>query len=997
MKPLIFGLDDRPTIFLSGLSEGPTQIVEMGPGYVIVNSREPIALRGELKFENVSYKFTKKEEQNIDGLFYTHLSLSQEDAKDLYRKLLVRLPTEDLSSWLLENLSGSKDTFAEEHDDAHLIPPRDFLSQLVGKVVTTFYQWPWLSLAILILLSLFPAYHIRHLKMDPSLDRILIQDSPDMKIYKESVNLFGSDKSAVLFIQDKDILKPEKLKVLRELAWDLQKWPEIKKVDSVFTSTFIRDQEDTLYTEPAFQDLKQINEPLLQKLKEDPILHKRLIDIPNKILVFNLQVDLRTKKVSALAKKLNKKIAPLKKDFDTFYQTGEPLIENFNEREMISGPKIFLPLIAFILFVGFVYFIRSIDAFVITIVGTFFSILWSFGIMTFFDIPIQVMIVLVPGITLTLSATEIVHLISSYKTGLKRNLSQRDALKFMADDIGKAICLTFTSTLLGFLTIRFSEIQVLQEFALVASMTLFFDFIVTLLYLPIHMRWLSRSHQQQEVKGASQIFELPLFDKLRHVFYRFYLKTFFSKGPITVLLLFLGIHLFWARKVRMDNDNIQMIAPYTQERKDIHDFQNKIGGMKGIHLVLESDEALTNPKNLQLLWQLHNKIKEIPEVVDVQSIAGVMALMNQEMRSGDKSHYNIPDSRNLISQYMLTLSRDDVDPYLSPDKKKANLRLSHDVSSSVETKKFITRMKGIISNVLQENSQHSIKNHFLTSRNILNIQAGNTIIKSQTESLFTMSIVIILIVSFFFRSLRVGLISLIPNLIPIIGLFGIMGLLDIPLNIGTCVVAAVTIGIAADDTIHLFSRYFKDRLVDSNPFSTGRESIHEELIPIFTTSLTLSLSFATFLISKIIPVLEFGVLSAYVLILAVISDLYVGPFILTYFDLRKSKSTKNYYAYLLGEKALGPKSDLKDLSFQELFKLLTHGQFVAHKGGQIVPSKENLTFVISGPLKEHSEGRLVTKPDQTTQDDTIIFTIPQKALSHLSPRIFEKFCHNLKE
>ncbi|MCF8058386.1 MAG: MMPL family transporter [Bacteriovoracaceae bacterium] len=984
MKPLIFDPRDRPHIYVekaSSQSASVCKVVEIGHEYLVVQGEHALPLRGSLAFEGESYPFDKLDEQKIDSLHYTHLRLKNNSSEDLYRLLLTRLPTEQLSEWLIDQLpnnhpSESFQEISEEEIDNGLI------ATTFEKIILTLYKRPWLSVFLLLALSIFPAINIVNIKFDPSLDRILIKDSPEMKIYKNSLKLFGSDRSAIIFIQDPDIFNPEKLKLLRDLSWRLQKWPQIEKVHSVFTSSFIRNKDETLYTEPIFQNIGDDSRELLKKIQEDPILHGRLIDVPKGILIISIQLDKDIKILSTIATEIEKEIAPLKKDFKLLYQTGESKMELFNKQEMASSPMIFLPLIALILFLGFAFFIKSIDAFVITIFGTIFSVFWSFGVMTYFDIPIQLMIILIPGITLTLSATEIVHMISSYKTGFSNGLSKEKALSFMSRDIGKAIVLTFSSTSLGFLSIFLSEIQLLEEFAIVSFIALICDFFVTILYFPLHIKFISSKEVPTETKKK----KLKIFKLLENKFHTTYLNSFFSSKSLYIVLLFIVINLWFASKVRMDNDSIEMIAPYTQIKKDLTYFKNSIGGMKSIHLVIESEESLLTPKNLSKLWSIHDKINNLLEVKSVQSIAGVLSLLNKEMISGNISDYRVPHSENLISQYMLTLSRDDVDPYITPDKLKANIKIYHDVSSSVLTEEFIKSVEHLVQ---EELAGHKL-GFYLTSRNILNINAGNTIIRSQALSLIAMSIVIICLMTIFFKSIRIGALSLIPNLIPIVGLFGIMGMFNISLNIGTMVVAAITIGIAADDTIHLFSRYFKDRLSDLSPFSTASKSIHEELIPILTTSLTLSLSFSTFVISKIIPVLEFGLLSTYVLILAVISDLYIGPWLLTYFDLFKIKGRENYFRYLIGPRALSKDTDLNQLSYQELFTLLRSGKFEVLIKGTFIPKEEVMAILINGDLLNYKEGNIVKESDTVTQEDTLLFTITKKDLRHLSPNILGK-------
>ena len=226
---------------------------------------------------------------------------------------------------------------------------------------------------------------------------------------------------------------------------------------------------------------------------------------------------------------------------------------------------------------------------------------------------------------------------------------------------------------------------------------------------------------------------------------------------------------------------------------------------------------------------------------------------------------------------MLTLSRDDIGSYINSDHTLANIKLSHDTSSSIQTDELIQKINTILNSFFS----HERYEHYLTSKNYLNLQAAHSIVSNQAYSIVGISVIIVIFLSIFFKSFTIGLISLIPNLFPILGLFGIMGLLKVPLNIGTCIVASVTIGIAADDTIHLFSRYLRAFKETNSSYVSSQITINDEIVPIITTSLSLSFSFLVFMNAKFIPLMQFGLLSAYVLTLAVISDLYIGPILLS--------------------------------------------------------------------------------------------------------------------
>jgi len=906
----------------------------------------------------------------------------------------------------MQNTSDQEQTHDSAQPNYDVItestPPQGPISHTIGVLLQLFYKRYYVALILLLVFSLYPAFHIKDLAFDSSLDRILVQEGKEMMQYQQSIQTFGPDKVAILYFEDPKIFTLEKLKILRKLAWDLQTYPKIQKVQSLFTTSFIHTQDETVYTEPAFQDLEKLKQDsdikeILNALENDPLLKNRLYGLKSNSIIFILPILPEFKTLATVAKDLKKYLSPIEDNFEKAFLTGEPQIELFNEKEMKESQKVYLPLIALILLISFYFFIKSISAFFVTLGVTLISIFWSFGIMTSLDIPIQMMISLVPGIVLILSATEIIHIFSSFNYALDKGSTPYEALYYIGQDIGKALFLTFTTTALGFLSIRFSDILLLQEFALVSFMALVLAFFLTILYFPLHIRFFQRDHEDNS-GDSSHYKSNPIFEMAQNYFIRFYYQTFQSKKIVVILILIGLINGLLALNLYVDNDAYAMLSDSTQVKKEINYFKDKMGGTKNIHIVLSAQEkSFEDPKLLSLLWKIHKELEKVSDVVHVESFAGIMALLNREMMDGKAEYLTIPESKNLIAQYMLTLSRDDLDPLISTDKKTINIKLAHDVSSSRHTAKLV----GQLNEVLQSFSSEKLFTYYLTSRNILNLHAANTFVTAQVNSLVTMAIIIILLLSLFFKSLKIGLISLIPNLFPIFGLFGIMVIFDIPLNVGTCIIAAITIGIAADDTIHLFSRYFIDENKNHNPIISGTLTIEEEVIPIITTSLSLALSFLCFGLSSFIPLVEFGLLSAYVLILAVISDLYIGPVILAHF-ISKEKGLGSFkIPLLINAPTLKNSRIFHNFNNQELYTTISAGKLLVlnkgkHSLNKLVKEKETYFIVLRGNVDHFDLGSPISEEIIRSQQPSILLQITKSNLIHLSPRIFDKFCNNLK-
>jgi predicted RND superfamily exporter protein len=1010
MKPVVFDPQDRPQILISSNSSDQNigavsvELVEMHRDYFVVVSDFPLSLRGQIKFQNQQLNFAKKIENRVDELIYTQVECSEEDSQVLVTHYIARLSPKDLTNWLIDSLrKGEHPTRITEQQGKP-----GMIGRYLNTVLSLFYRQPILALILLTLISIVPAMNIKKLVIDPSLERIHVQGTKELIQYEESVELFGSDKAAILFFQDPDIFTKEKLKILRKLAWDLQRYPKAQTINSIFTTSFIRAEDDSLYTEPAFSDLDISDEKLsyrLAKLKEDPLLHGRLIHVEKNIVVIAVPILHEYKKLASIGQELKDRIAPLKKNFQKAYITGEPAVELFAAHDMKRSQVVFLPAILIILLISFCFFIRSFSAFWTTFIVTTLSTFWTFGLLPLFNTPIQVLNNIAPGIVLTLCATEIIHIFSSLKSAQQQGKSGVGALAFISHDVGRALILTFTTTSLGFLSIYISEIQLLKEFAITCSLALCFAFVATIIYFPLHLRFFGQKVSTNNKEEASPQHQSALITFVYHKFLSAYYNLFFSRKFLFSVTIGIVLFSLLGLKLEVDNDAYAMISNKVQTKKDILDFTDQMGGTKTIHVVIKSkQDNFKKPLPLRKLWDFHKNLEKIDGIVHLESYASMIALMNKEITDSSIEQFKVPKSENLIAQYMLSLNRDDLDPFISSDGQTTNLKIRHDVSSSQKTKLLVDKVNALVASSF---SKEAYETH-LTSRNILNLHAAGTIVESQLESLLFMIVVIVVLLGVFFKSLKVGLYSLIPNLFPICGLFGFMALFDMPLNFGTSIVAAITIGIAADDTIHLFSRYFQDKALLLNPVSASKRTIKEEVVPILTTSLSLSLSFLCFSFARYVPLIQFGVLSAFVLVLAVFSDLYIGPAVLTWMGLSQQRDMS--IQHLIEPELLLESALFHELSMAEIYRVLecsdikTYPPGTVHLKGFIseldlsekIENKSGIYTLLKGSSSETSLGNPIQTSTLHLSESSIVLKLNLKKIGHLSPRIFSKICHNLK-
>jgi hypothetical protein len=303
--------------------------------------------------------------------------------------------------------------------------------------------------------------------------------------------------------------------------------------------------------------------------------------------------------------------------------------------------------------------------------------------------------------------------------------------------------------------------------------------------------------------------------------------------------------------------------------------------MLDVSIQAENFDAFKDPENLETVEELEAYIKTIPGVDRTTSFNHFIKDMHMSFHNEDPEYYRIPDSRQLIAQYLLLYDADDIEDFVNSDFDHTRIMVRLGVHSSADQERIIQDIRDFILQL--DAKQLSMR---VTGQAVQDVNTIDALVSGQVYSLSIAVGVISLFMFLVFRSLAMGFLSLIPNCFPIILNFGIMGLMGIPLNTATSLIAAVAIGIAVDDTIHFISRYNQGRrqgnavpgAVESTLLIKGRA--------LLSSSAILCIGFGILVLSSFMPVGYFGLLSACIMLTAVYGDLVLLPAIL----LLKKKS-----------------------------------------------------------------------------------------------------------
>ena len=341
-------------------------------------------------------------------------------------------------------------------------------------------------------------------------------------------------------------------------------------------------------------------------------------------------------------------------------------------------------------------------------------------------------------------------------------------------------------------------------------------------------------------------------------------------------------------QLRVKTNLIEFFKKSSPVRTSLDMVESNLAGVGSLDISFKAQDldAFKNPRYLQVVDQVQQLVSKLENVDKTISFVDFLKDMHQSFHNEDPLFYAIPDSTPLISQYLLSYDSNDTEDYINGDYDHARLAVRISVHGTRQQQALIGRIQEMIDQI-----DHKGLEIRITGDAIELVSVVDAIVKGQVYSLAIATLVICIIMFLVFRSLSVTALSILSNLFPIILNFSIMKALNIPLDTGTALIAAVALGIAVDDTIHFLSEYQRQRTHGIATKEALAAVIHTKGRAIISSSLILCLGFGVNGLSRFIPVVNFGLLCAIIMITAVIGDLVLLPAVIL--SGRKQKNIDN--------------------------------------------------------------------------------------------------------
>jgi len=733
----------------------------------------------------------------------------------------------------------------------------------------------------LVLVTYVTCLGLPKLRVDTGFSGMISDNDPNKLIYDRIAREFGSDNRTIVYVRDTELWSPDKLAALEELHYFLEGLDFVERVDDLFNLRSIRGTggqiDSRIFLAEAPKDQATIDQARADALYS-PLIVGNFVSRDNNVTALLVSVRKNRDEYGfdrRVNEALERALTPARSVFQEVFQVGAPRINTELKAVLFDDLKLLGPLSALVLVVTILFLLRSGFAPLVPLVTSALSIAWTFGMMGWTGIPLNILSAMLPSLVVAIGSTEDTHMISSYFRGVSQAEEDRRAFatRFMMKHMGVPLLLTVLTTTMGFASNIFSSIGLIQDFAMASTFAILANGLITVLFVPMILTVMG-PRRTRLFRDKEGVMGLP----------RLFVRMFgftnrrFPRSILVLTAILCAFFVYQASKLHVTNDPLSYFREDRPLIRDTHRIHRDLSGIKVFFITLESDreKAFQEPKNIEKLVSIQ-KFLESQGIFDRSiSLADHLSLVNREFHGGDTEYFKIPDKRELVAQYLLFFHRRDLESYVSHDFRRANIVVRHNVSDSNTLNRHIRELKEVVSSIAGDRMKA-----YVVGENLMVNAAAESLMIAQIKSLAILFGVIFLIMSIMFTSYKGGVISLITNLIPIILMFGVMGFLKIPLNPGTAMVAVIAIGIAIDGTIHLFSRYNDLCRRTSDYEKAVHTTVQEEATPMVATSLALALGFGILLMSNFTVIAQFGALSAATMLFALFANLLITPIIMT--------------------------------------------------------------------------------------------------------------------
>jgi predicted RND superfamily exporter protein len=759
-------------------------------------------------------------------------------------------------------------------------------------------------LGVIVLITIFLALQWKNIRFSFTEANLLPDNNIVNKEYNAFLDMFGEEGNLIVVgVKDDAFFTPKSFAAWDKLMTDFKSNEEVdlvvsisdlkklQKNDSIQSFELIPFVDRNKITSPEY--LKSIQKDLFENMPfyEGLLFNKKNGTIRSAIYLDKNIVNTPHRKDYIINDFIPKIEAFEKETGIDLRVSGMPYIRTLNAKSITDEISLFIGASLLVTSLIFFFFFRSFRATLISIIIVVIGVMWTFGLLGLFHFEITVLTALVPSLVIVIGIPNCIFLTNKYQQEFSAHGNKARALQRVITRVGTATLMTNLTTAAGFATFIITNSELLKEFGVISSLSIIALFFLCLIIIPIYYSYQpvpKKKHLEHLNRNYTRVFmtwiEKTVKDNRRYVY-------------AVAIFLFL-VSSIGAIKIKTSGSLIEDMPKNTGFFQDIQFFEKEFEGIMPLEITIDTKrkKGVMKLSTLKKMDELQKTIEEIPELSKPISILNLVKYSKQAYYNGNPEYYDLPTSQeqSFILGYAKNATKDTdnniMKSYVDSTGQVARITTFMRDIATGNMGKIETKLWTKIDKVFPSDRYKVV----LTGKALVFEKGTKYLLDNLVTSLLFAILLISLLMVFMFRSFKMVVVSLIPNLLPLIISAGLMGYFGIPLKPSTILVFSIAFGLSVDDTIHFLAQY-RQELTNNNwkikksVFATIKESG----ISMFYTSVVLFAGFSVFMLSDFGGTVALGGLVAVTLLFGMLSNLMLLPCLVL--TLNKSLANKQEF------------------------------------------------------------------------------------------------------
>ncbi|MCB1877304.1 MAG: MMPL family transporter [Chromatiales bacterium] len=751
---------------------------------------------------------------------------------------------------------------------------------------------PWLTLALVIALVILAASGLDRLRFITGYKVFFDNSNPDLQAF-ENLQATYSKNDSILFVlapNDKNVFTRPTLGAIQQLSEKAWQIPFSRRADSLSTYQHTYAEEDDLVVAPLYDDTDTLTDEHIAAIRQtathEPLLVNRILSPDGAVTGVLVSMEMPGEDPQSELPKVADYVRGIVEWFEASYPdipiyiTGIVIMDATFAEATAHDLGTLVPTMFLIILAVLTLLLRQWSATFAVVLVLVFSVVAAMGMAGYAGIGLTAPTMSAPTIILTLAVADSVHLLMTYFHNLYRGRPRREAMLESLRINAQPVFITSATTAIGFLSMNFSESPPFRDLGNITAIGVMIAYGLSVVFLPALMMLLPANARKGDSAHNAIVHHIGEFVVRRY-------KALLVFLPLVCLIL-----IAMVPRNELNDEFVKYFDKSIRFRADTDFATQNLTGIYTIEFSLPAGRSggIADPAYLTHLDAFANWLRQQPEVLHVNTIADILKRLNRNMHGDQPEWYKLPESQELAAQYLLLYEMSlpyglDLNNQINIDKSATRVSVSLHSLSTNELLDLDRRtqdwLRAYAPALQSPGTGTTMMFSRVGARNILSMLSGTLI------ALVLISVLLI----FALRSVSIGLLSLIPNLVPASMAFGIWGIFVGQIGLSHSIVMGMTLGIVVDDTVHFLSKYLRARQERNfSPLEAVRYAFDTVGNALLVTTVVLVAGFLTLALSAFEMNASTGLLTAITIAVALVTDFFLLPPLLIAVDRNRGNA-----------------------------------------------------------------------------------------------------------